>query len=65
MNKIKLICNYLISKSKLIKIKNVLKILGTGILMCLGTFLGLSISGILGAGFGLTLGYVCGKIIFV
>ena len=46
-----------------VKIEKVLKILGVACLMCLGTFIGTAIYGILGSGFGLTLGYVCGKLI--
>jgi hypothetical protein len=53
----------IINKLKSIKPKDILKITGIASLMCLGTFVGSLIYGILGAGFGLTLGYVCGKLI--
>ncbi len=65
MNKIKKYYYSFVNKIKSLKTKDVLAILGIACLMCFGTFLGSMIYGILGAGCGLALGYVCGKLIIL
>ena len=53
------------NKIKLTDAKKLLGLLGMVCFMCFGVCLGSVIYGVLGAGFGLTLGYVCGKLIVV
>jgi hypothetical protein len=55
----------LMNKIKLTDAKKLLGLLGMVCFMCFGVCLGSVIYGVLGAGFGLTLGYVCGKLIVV
>jgi hypothetical protein len=50
-------------KNKNFKMKDLFVLLGIGSLMCIGWVIGSVYFGLLGAGFGLALGYVSGKLI--